>query len=455
MNIDPVDIGEFDRKHDILMYLPQLVQIFSALLLLIVVTMMSRLIIMDAGAVILSASGVAGGLEISIALLSITVTLFAVIMTMYIGLVQYYNAFYHLSPLRLVVSFFLIGLTISAFWSISSAGGMLELFANYWALGGIAFYGVSLLYLIGYKRTVLSDAVSSAISRARLGTAIGYLYRYNALNVPRTIINYAKYGLRLGFLFLALGIVSIVQSLIGIVAVPLALIAFVGMVIFMRPYIANGMFNAGRRFRRDSAQSASKLFEQDTRPPVIFLRSFVDDSVETERSRSFDEVIFGLRTQRIRLEELLVERAFGYGPVGALHDQRQKFQPLGAARDLTSHDDWQAHVVQWLKRAQRVVFVMGLSNGLSWEIETAVEMGVIHKFIVVFPPYWRGDYGQRAVASTLSKALSIDIHKFENPILIYFRNKESAVLVSAVNRSSSSYEYAAALAFESGSAKQD
>jgi hypothetical protein len=218
-------------------------------------------------------------------------------------------------------------------------------------------------------------------------------------------------------------------------------------ILVIRPLLAAGVFGAARGFKRDNAQSASRLFDLDARPKVLFLRSYADDRIEVRKSRSTDEVVYGLRRQVQRLEEVLVDVAFRYGPVGALHDPRVDVRPLGAARDVSRNENWREYILGKLDEAHVVIFVLGDSEGLRWELLKASELGLVTKLIFVFPPGWNAEEAARAMPGLPVDAI-IAACGNAKPIVLFHESEDRQCLVVSDDQGAASYECGMLLAAE-------
>jgi hypothetical protein len=128
----------------------------------------------------------------------------------------------------------------------------------------------------------------------------------------------------------------------------------------------------GRRFRitgrRHLVADARQLLADDSRPPVLYLRSFAVDDVTSGTSTLR---LSGLGTTAPVTEEEQVVRALApVGPVVAIGQPGEALPRLGAARIYVG-DDWQRVVVQLMGRARLVVLGAGFSRGLLWELDQA------------------------------------------------------------------------------------
>jgi hypothetical protein len=127
------------------------------------------------------------------------------------------------------------------------------------------------------------------------------------------------------------------------------------------------------RGQRHLAPSAGDVVARDSRPPVLYLRSF-----ESDRDVSAVEE---------RLAHLLGE----IGPFVALGRPGEKLPKLGAARDYVGEAEWRDWVVGMLGRAALVVMRAGRTAGLGWELAQCVRR-LDPRRLVVLVPVDRGEY---------------------------------------------------------------
>lgn len=149
--------------------------------------------------------------------------------------------------------------------------------------------------------------------------------------------------------------------------------------------------------------------EEDERRPIVLLRSFQDDSLKV---RTPNTQLVGLETlageSYSRFEEIIAWRAWRTGPVLAIGQPGTVLQPLGAARDYFSDDEWQAAVDQRAADARAIVMVVGRSPGLVWEVRKILSEGHLAKTVFVLPPV--ASYETRARIQVLCMALGLDWH---------------------------------------------
>lgn len=121
--------------------------------------------------------------------------------------------------------------------------------------------------------------------------------------------------------------------------------------------------------RRLSAKTANEMLHSDSRPPILYLRSFTAD--QKLHSPTFEEYLARI------LSEL--------GPVIAIGQPGDRLPPLGAARMYTNGEDWQSVVSGLMSRAAVVVVKAGVTRGISWEISEIVQMVAPSRTLIALP----------------------------------------------------------------------
>jgi hypothetical protein len=128
---------------------------------------------------------------------------------------------------------------------------------------------------------------------------------------------------------------------------------------------------------RRAKLSASELRDRDRRPPVLVLRQFGDDFLESGRmsfggAPTFEHFVAGELTR--------------IGPVVAIGRPGERLQPLGASRDYLAGGDWQQAVTTTIRETALVVFVLGDSENLLWEFRKTIETHGKRRTLIVVPP---------------------------------------------------------------------
>lgn len=137
----------------------------------------------------------------------------------------------------------------------------------------------------------------------------------------------------------------------------------------------------GRNYRR---QAFEQLVQVDSRPPVLFLRSFRDDQVTLPKTPLLRR-LWAAVPEPQRLDHKLIEEFSYYGPVVALGKPGEEALPYGAARLYVAHADWQEKVLEIAREARAIVVVADrnesrvATDGLDWEIEQLLQPALVEK----------------------------------------------------------------------------
>ncbi|HJP92322.1 MAG TPA: hypothetical protein VJ875_10230 [Pyrinomonadaceae bacterium] len=115
------------------------------------------------------------------------------------------------------------------------------------------------------------------------------------------------------------------------------------------------------------------VFLRDNRTPILYLRSFLDES--NENAESF------LPTTS---EEKLVSSYNRSGPVIALGKPGEELPLLGASRIYFDNSTWQAAVLYLLSVSQLVIIQAGIAPGLLWELSVIRRKLAPEKLVISF-----------------------------------------------------------------------
>jgi hypothetical protein len=203
-----------------------------------------------------------------------------------------------------------------------------------------------------------------------------------------------------------------------------------------------------RGARRFAAIDARRLMLRDTRPPVLYLRSFGDDDLKL-RAATLGRPSLVERFSPGRFdsfEEVLARHLSRFGPVIAVNPPGTTLSPLGAARETLVSADWQSAVATWMSRSSLIVFVAPpdlVTQGLLWELQAVSASRYWKKTLILVPPVSPGDLLSRWQA--FLHACS-DLWPFtlplpsDNPraLVMAFRNNKWS-LITADRRSEWSY----------------
>jgi hypothetical protein len=155
-------------------------------------------------------------------------------------------------------------------------------------------------------------------------------------------------------------------------------------------FVAGGLL-CYRRARRAGALAARELMRRDSRPIVLFLRSFRDDRLRLRiGGRGRRSAIEALSPRRSDLfEELLAGHLSIVGPVVALNPPGKAMASLGAARETLPAEAWQPAIADWMRQSALIVIVAppgDVTPGLVWELQTLSAQRLWSKTLIVAPP---------------------------------------------------------------------
>ncbi|MCX4729467.1 transferase [Streptomyces sp. NBC_01363] len=133
-----------------------------------------------------------------------------------------------------------------------------------------------------------------------------------------------------------------------------------------------------RHSRPRSVRSAVHALRADARQPVLYLRSFADDSIAAQVD---DGIYFNIHSREEQLAGLLG----AFGPVIAVGKPGEPLPQLGAARFYLPLDDWQPTILQLMELSQLIVLSVGPGEGLWWEVEQALAIQPARKLVLLAP----------------------------------------------------------------------
>ena len=146
-----------------------------------------------------------------------------------------------------------------------------------------------------------------------------------------------------------------------------------------------------RRARRLTAVDVHRLMQHDTRPPVLYLRSFGDDALKLWTATFGRSSLLERFTPRRfdAFEEVIARHLSLTGPVIALNPPDTSLPPLGAARETLDSAEWQSTISEWMNRSAVIVFIMPpgkVTSGLTWEVQQVSAHQYWTKTLIIIPP---------------------------------------------------------------------
>ncbi len=196
-----------------------------------------------------------------------------------------------------------------------------------------------------------------------------------------------------------------------------------------------------RRGARMIVALAPQARRDDSRPPILLLRSFTDESLAANARQGTVRGTFLSYVVGNRLEELIAGVLNGHGPVVAIGDPKERLPLLGAAREYATGADWRELFTARLDECNLVVAVLGDTSGLLWELETVFSQDTRARHIIfVVPPKSRGtlDAAWGRVHSVVERyagrACKIDALLPPRTLLVSFKDRTITFVTASAAR---------------------
>ena len=136
---------------------------------------------------------------------------------------------------------------------------------------------------------------------------------------------------------------------------------------------------------KHDVRGAGDVLATDTRPPVIYLRSFQDD-VRSPIGGGFGLWLKVLMWfQPISFEQELAAIMNRLGPFVAVGKPGEKLPELGANRFYFRDDEWQTRVAELVQRARLTVILYGGTANLWWEIDHVFRSVTPDRVVLLIP----------------------------------------------------------------------
>jgi hypothetical protein len=124
-----------------------------------------------------------------------------------------------------------------------------------------------------------------------------------------------------------------------------------------------------RLAHRRAAGSYQTITRQDTRAPILFLRSFKEEKrLLAAPARSLLAKVLRLTASKRTLDEIVLDAASPVGPVVALGIPAEEAPPLGAARFYANDAEWQEAVRGLVQQSRAVIICVEDGEGVLWEL---------------------------------------------------------------------------------------
>jgi len=190
----------------------------------------------------------------------------------------------------------------------------------------------------------------------------------------KLVLSAAYYALPL----LAFALVAVLTSAIGFGPLPSTLIATVAAV-----GVGLWSWDRAKLVRQLTAVEASR---RDPRAPAVLLRSFADDMLKLK-----PPLLSGKIVRENSFEEIITDQLWVRGPVIAIGRPREAIPPAGAARSYFSDAEWQGQAERMVGESQVIAMIVGITEGLGWEVRRVLRLHMLRKLLLIFPPVSAGE----------------------------------------------------------------
>lgn len=162
-----------------------------------------------------------------------------------------------------------------------------------------------------------------------------------------------------------------------------------------------------RRFVRISEEqmriSLERVQHLDERAPILFLRSFVNDTVPLPNGTwTVTRWLVDSAGAMDTLDMMILSEGTRYGPTVALGNPDDPAPPYGVARGYFDHSDWKDAVSRLCEKSAAIVMVLDETEGVEWEISHIATRKYTDKTLFLLAP---GDVGTTRGNTLLGGAL--------------------------------------------------
>ena len=148
-----------------------------------------------------------------------------------------------------------------------------------------------------------------------------------------------------------------------------------------------------RQGKKHAVKIGDSVLKDDARPPVLYLRSFKDESLDSSILRRFKGVAYSDKTwlaATVPNNSIQEQDALGYvfrkiGPYIALGKPGEELPELGSSKLYTSNDEWQNSIRAFFEKSRLVIFRAGLTESLKWELAEIVQTVSPQKVLMILP----------------------------------------------------------------------
>jgi hypothetical protein len=140
------------------------------------------------------------------------------------------------------------------------------------------------------------------------------------------------------------------------------------------------------RIRRQMQLGASERRLVDRRQPALILRAFKDDQIKVPGSLASAPQFSFLRFTKSSFEEMIAYEIEPIGPPIIIGEPGERLPRLGASREYLAGQDWKTVVRKVMQETAVSIFVLGDTENLHWEFQTAGAQCGRNRILILVPP---------------------------------------------------------------------
>src|ERR1044072_3693216 len=153
---------------------------------------------------------------------------------------------------------------------------------------------------------------------------------------------------------------------------------------------------------------ANKKLLKDTRPPVLYLRPFMNDDIKIPQ----------IQIRERTYEEVLATALNSIGPVIAVGNPRNNKPIIGAARLYFEEGEWREKVEDLMTISQLIVLDAGFSSQFEWEFQTSLKQLAPDRLLISFLAWQALDKKTRSLNFVDFRRQAERIYKSQNTKLV-------------------------------------
>ncbi len=165
-------------------------------------------------------------------------------------------------------------------------------------------------------------------------------------------------------------------------------LAFYLAIILVIPFVIGVLAKSSvRRAEAQMRTSLETIQHLDERAPILFLRSFLNDTVPLPKGNfTLARWLLDDAGSMDSLDMMILAEGTRVGPTVALGNPDDPAPPYGVARGYFEHDSWKEAVIGLCERSAAIVLVLDETEGVEWEIGHIAAKRYTHKTLFLLAP---------------------------------------------------------------------